>query len=142
MEKQLNMLLSDYVVMYHKLQNFHWNVKGKDFFQAHSKLEELYDHFKVAVDDVAEVMLMEGLQPVGTLSEFKQLATIAENSSVTITSLEVFNTVLADFKYLLQQVLRIKTEADTKNAYNISILMDDYIKNFSKTIWMLQQVMA
>ena len=36
----LNLLLSDLNVFYRKLQNYHWNIKGKDFFVCHAKLEE------------------------------------------------------------------------------------------------------
>ena len=36
----LNTFLSDLNVFYRKLQNYHWNIKGKDFFVIHGKLEE------------------------------------------------------------------------------------------------------
>ena len=35
---KLNQFLSDLAVFYRKVQNYHWNVKGKDFFEVHSKL--------------------------------------------------------------------------------------------------------
>ena len=141
MEKQLNILLSDYVSMYHKLQNYHWNIEGKDFFQVHAKLEELYDNFKEAIDEVAEVMLMEGYQPVGSMKDFSELTKIKEANNEHISSKDIFKTIIKDFEYFLKSVKEIKSEADNNNAYNISILMDDYIKNFSKTIWMVSQVL-
>ena len=42
MIEKLNKLLSDLNVFYRKLQNYHWNVKGHDFFTIHAKLEEYY----------------------------------------------------------------------------------------------------
>ena len=36
METKLNQLLADFVVEYHKLQTFHWPVKGKGFFTVHA----------------------------------------------------------------------------------------------------------
>ena len=36
----LNQLLADLNVLYRKVQNYHWNIKGKEFFQLHAKLEE------------------------------------------------------------------------------------------------------
>ena len=39
--KCLNEYLSDLKVFATKLQNYHWNVKGKDFFIMHQKLEEM-----------------------------------------------------------------------------------------------------
>ena len=41
--KELNQYLSDLAVFYRKLQNYHWNVKGSDFFVVHEKLEEYYN---------------------------------------------------------------------------------------------------
>ena len=63
MEQLLNNYLSDLVVEYHKLQNFHWYVKGKDFFQAHLKLEELYDGVNAAIDEVAEKLINDRWSP-------------------------------------------------------------------------------
>ena len=51
MEQKLNHFLADLAVEYHKLQNFHWYVKGKDFFTVHSKLEEYYDGISDMADD-------------------------------------------------------------------------------------------
>ena len=45
MEKKLNLLLADLVVEYHKLQNFHWYVKGKSslmIFDKHANLKYKY----------------------------------------------------------------------------------------------------
>ena len=39
----LNTFLSDLNVFYRKLQNYHWNIQGRDFFVIHPKLEEYYD---------------------------------------------------------------------------------------------------
>ena len=43
LEQCLNELLSDLNVFYRKLQNYHWNIQGNDFFVIYSKLEEYYD---------------------------------------------------------------------------------------------------
>ena len=45
MEKELNALLSDLVVEYHKLQSFHWYLKGSHFFDDHAKLESFYERY-------------------------------------------------------------------------------------------------
>ena len=41
--EDLNLFLANLNVFYRKLQNYHWNIKGEDFFNVHVKLEELYD---------------------------------------------------------------------------------------------------
>ncbi|MFV0381566.1 MAG: Dps family protein [Breznakia sp.] len=140
MEKQLNILLSDFVVEYHKLQNFHWYVKGKDFFQVHAKLEELYDHVNGAIDELAETMLMVDYTPLASLKDFSANATIQEADAKYITSDEVMKEVLSDFKALLKSIKALKHGAEDNNLDVVAILMDDYIKEFTKSIWMMSQV--
>ncbi len=126
MEKKLNALLSDLVVEYHKLQSFHWYLKGSHFFDDHAKLESFYDEIAEAVDAVAEAMLQQKLHE-------------AENEEVT--SEEAYTQVLADFEYLLKEVIVVKEAAEEEKNYFISALMDDYIASFSKNRWMLRQAL-
>ena len=41
--KEMNIQVSTWSVMYAKLHNYHWYVKGNQFFTLHTKFEELYD---------------------------------------------------------------------------------------------------
>ena len=68
--KDLNDFLSDLNIFYRKLQNYHWNVRGKDFFVLHSKLEEYYDEVNKQIDEIAEHILMLGEQPLGTMQDY------------------------------------------------------------------------
>ncbi|MBQ9624639.1 MAG: DNA starvation/stationary phase protection protein [Clostridia bacterium] len=141
MENSLNKLLADLVVEYHKLQHFHWYVKGSDFFTAHAKLEEYYDEINEAVDEVAEAMLMSGFKPVSTMKEFLSLTGIQEPSAGYVKSGDVYNAVLADFKYLLDSVKAVKAEAEKAGNDLVANKMDGYIDGFSKSIWMISQSM-
>lgn len=141
MGKQMNQLLANLVVEYHKLQNFHWYVKGKDFFQVHAKLEELYNYLLTAIDEVAESILMNEGKPLASLKAYLEEATIQEASMQAMTSLDVFKQVFDDFNVIFIQIKAIKQQADQENNYLISSLMDEYIQEFAKTIWMLQTVL-
>lgn len=103
MEKKLNHLLADLVVEYHKLQSFHWYLKGYQFFDDHAKLEEYYDAIAEAVDTVAEDMLMLGFKPESTMKGFLSISSIEEAKNQEVTSVEAYEAVLADFKYLLDE---------------------------------------
>ncbi|MCH4896439.1 DNA starvation/stationary phase protection protein [Marinilabiliaceae bacterium JC040] len=142
MENKMNQLLSDLVVEYHKLQNFHWYVKGPDFFQVHLKLEEMYNAINVAIDEVAEAMLMQGDKPYGNLKEFLSQTKIEEAQIGNVKSSVVWSEVLKDFKYLQDLCKDIKEEAGENKSSNIEQLMDGYISAFDKDIWMLNQVTA
>lgn len=141
MEKQLNKFLADLVVMYHKLQHFHWYVKGADFFEVHAKIEEYYDEINESVDDVAEVMLQCKFKPASTLKEFLKLSSITEPKAGFVNSATALKAILADYKHLLDSAKAIKVAADKANNYLVSAKADDYIEQFSKVIWMLGQTL-
>ena len=141
MEKELNALLSDLVVEYHKLQSFHWYLKGSHFFDYHAKLESFYDEIAEAVDAVAEAMLQQKLRPESTLKGFLAKTGIHEAENEEVASEEAYTRVLSDFEYLLKEVIAVKEAAEEKKNYLVSTLMDDYIASFSKNIWMLRQAL-
>lgn len=141
MENNLNEFLSNLVVEYHKLQNFHWYIKGKDFFTVHEKLEELYDQINEAIDEVAELILMSNGSPLGSLKDFLATSSIKEAQATYISSNDVFPAVLEDFNLLLSNAKDVKDAAEKEGQDAVSAQMDDYIKEFTKTIWMINQTL-
>lgn len=139
MEKKMNALLSDLVVFYHKLQSYHWYVKGNAFFQAHAKLEEYYDAINEQIDEVAETSLMSGFKPVSRVAEFTALTKIQETSGDYTDVNAVFSDILKDFKYLLKNAEELKADADKADNYLISAQMDDFIATYRKAVWMISQ---
>ena len=106
--KDLNDFLSDLNIFYRKLQNYHWNVRGKDFFVLHSKLEEYYDEVNKQIDEIAEHILMLGEQPLGTMQDYLNNTCIVEAKNEKITSQEIFTEVIKDLEKLLEDVKQIK----------------------------------
>lgn len=135
----LNVFLSDLNVFYRKLQNYHWNVYGKDFFVLHSKLEEYYDKVNEQIDEVAEHILMLGKQPLGTMQDYLNTTCIAEAKNEKIKICDVLKNVIADLETLLKKVTDIKKKADEQSLYGTSALMDEYIAEYMKNLWMLNQ---
>ncbi len=139
---KLNHLLANLVVEYHKLQNFHWYIKGSDFFTVHAKLEEYYNDINKAVDEVAESILMLEGQPLASLKDFTAHASIQEAAAQFVKSDVILAEVEKDYSLLLAEVIDIKKAADAEENFIISAMMDDYIKNFTKAVWMLKQLKA
>lgn len=139
---KLNHLLANLVVEYHKLQNFHWYIKGSDFFTVHAKLEDYYNDINKAVDEVAESILMLKGKPLASLKDFAANASIKEAEAQFIKSDIILAEVEKDYSLLLAEVIEIKKAADAEENFIISAMMDDYIKNFTKAVWMLKQVKA
>ena len=135
MVTSLNSFLADLNVFYRKLQNYHWNVYGKDFFVVHAKLEEYYDEVNKQIDEIAEHILMLGSQPLGTMQDYLNRTCIVEAKNEKIALCNVFENLIKDFETLLKKVTEIKKEADEQKQYATSALMDEYISNYMKTLW-------
>lgn len=141
MLNNLNTFLSDLNVFYRKLQNYHWNIKGKDFFTVHAKLEEYYNEVNELVDEIAEHILALGGQPLGTLKDYLNTTKITEAENKKIESTFVFNDIIKDYSTLLKDAVNIKDLADTNSESKTSALMDSIIENYTKKLWMLNQCM-
>lgn len=139
LKQSLNELLSDLNIFFRKLQNYHWNVEGMDFFIIHEKLEEYYNEVNVSIDEIAEHILILGGQPLGTMEDYLNIGTIVEAKNEKIKSEALLHNLINDFGMLLKKVIQIKEEADKQNQYGTSSLMDEYILEYEKKIWMLKQ---
>ena len=140
LENKLNEFLADLNIFYRKLQNYHWNIEGKDFFQVHVKLEELYDEINEQIDEIAEHIAILGGQPLGTMKDYLEKSSIKEAENKKIKSEEIYNNILSDYEELLKKTIEIKEKSENEKEYSTSSLKDDYIKEYGKIIWMLQSV--
>ncbi len=78
--KEMNVQVSTWSVMYSKLHNYHWYVKGHHFFTLHGKFEELYNEATLHMDEIAERILTLGGNPVATMKEHLDQSVVDEAS--------------------------------------------------------------
>ena len=138
----LNAFLCDLNVFYRKLQNYHWNIKGKDFFVIHEKLEEYYNEINEQIDEIAEHILSVDGQPLGTLNDYIKNTKIEEAKNEKVTCDVVFQELKKGFATLLADAIAIKKQADENSEYKTSAMMDELIEGYTKTLWMLKQTTA
>lgn len=134
--KQLNLLVADSQVLYTKLHNFHWNVKGPHFLQIHLKTEELYNHFALLYDSLAERVIQLGGTPFVTLKEILENTRIEEYPSTKFTTNELFQNLKNDFSFLLKEFNKLSTIIDGDSA--TTALVDEQITFLEKEIWMFE----
>ncbi|MBL7574259.1 Dps family protein [Staphylococcus saccharolyticus] len=101
--KQLNQQVANWTVAYTKLHNFHWYVKGPNFFSLHTKFEELYNEASQYVDDLAERILAIGGNPIGTLTESLNQSIVKE-SEKNYTAEEMVEELSKDFTNISKQL--------------------------------------
>ncbi len=136
---KLNEYLADLNVFYRKLQNYHWNIEGRDFFILHAKLEEYYNEINTQIDEVAEYILSIGGEPLGTMKDYLNVTKIVEARNEKVKSDVVYSEIIKDYTHLLECAKKIKQEADTISNEQTSTFMDEFIAEYIKTLWMLKQ---
>lgn len=138
--KKLEVVLSDTYALYLKTQNYHWHVKGPRFKSLHELFEMQYQELALAVDDIAERILIMGHKAPATFSQFNQLKTIKDgdsslNANQMVTELAKDNETLVKD---LNQAIKIAQE----NADEGSVtLLSDRIAAHEKARWMLASSM-
>ena len=137
--EDLNLFLANLNVFYRKLQNYHWNIKGEDFFNVHVKLEELYDDVNEQIDEIAEHILIIDGQPLGTMHDYLDITQIKEAQNEKISSKKIFEAILKDYCILSENATKVKEDADNERKYATSALMDEYLLDYGKKVWMIRQ---
>ena len=135
--KNLNEQLSDWNILFVKLHNYHWNVKGNDFFTLHEKFEALYDEVATYIDEVAERILALDAIPAGTLKEYLELSTLKEASGKE-SPREIVEQVVSDFKAVVMHARNgIEMAEAQADETTIDLLTQIHVA-LEKYIWLLK----
>lgn len=136
-ESVLNELTANLGVLYIKLHQHHFYVKGPHFYRLHELFEHLYDEVHTQLDAVAERVLMLDGKPVSTLGEFLSLATIEEAPYTSEKSAEtmVMETI-ADFSAIVNLLVKgIQLDEIDEVTQDMLIGMK---AGYDKQLWMLR----
>jgi len=131
----LNGLLADAVIFYYKLHNYHWNVRGPQFFTLHDKFEELYKEWADLADELAERVLALGGIPLPTLSIALQNAEVQEESGSPNAS-DMVAQVRADMHLQRDRMKRVSEMAQRAGDKSTENLIDEFLDSSAKHIWM------
>ncbi|KKI52870.1 MAG: DNA starvation/stationary phase protection protein [Staphylococcus equorum] len=139
--KVLNEQVANWTVAFTKLHNFHWYVKGPNFFSLHTKFEELYDEASQYIDDLAERILAAGGNPVATLKESLDLAIIDE-AGKGYKAEEMVEELSKDFENITKQ---LEEAIEVASAAEDDVTEDMFIgmkTNIDKHNWMLKSYLG
>ena len=138
LQNVLNERIADFSVLYFKLHRFHWFVQGSDFHTFHKIYEDLYNEVTLYIDEFAErVLALEGV-PIATLREYLNITGISEDGE-EVTPLQIGNTLLKDFSYIVEKLkLGIKV-SETEDDYVTSDLLTTTMASIQKHMWMIRQ---
>ncbi len=99
----VNKQVANWTVLYVKLHNYHWFVKGANFFTLHEKFEEFYTEAALHIDELAERLLALQGAPVATMKECLELSSIKEAEG-NETAEQMVQTIHDDFTLLAEEL--------------------------------------
>lgn len=133
----LNTLLSSYQIQYMNARGFHWNIKGREFFELHQKFEEIYTLLLEKVDEIAErILTIEG-NPLHAFSDYLETSKIQEAKGIS-NGTQALETLLDGYTTLISMQREILAQAGEAEDEGTAALMSDYIKEQEKLVWMLK----
>ncbi len=132
----LNKLLANFQLYYQNLRGLHWNIKGKNFFELHTKFEELYTDSQLKIDLIAErILTLQGV-PLHTFEDYTKAAKVpvGKNISKDVESVQLVVDSLSELLKIEREILDLSDEAEDEGTNS---MMSDFIAEQEKTIWML-----
>ncbi len=132
----LNSLLANYQVFYMNTRGYHWNIKGKEFFELHAKFEEIYIDLQTKIDELAERILTLDVQPLHSFSQYLEISQIKQHTNAT-DGVSTMKGLVEGFSSLISQQRHVLAFASEVGDEGSAALMSDYIREQEKLIWML-----
>ncbi|TVY10795.1 Dps family protein [Paenibacillus cremeus] len=137
----LNTQIANWSLLFIKLHNYHWYVKGPQFFTLHVKFEELYTEGALHVDNLAERLLALKGQPVATMRGVLEKATIKEANG-SETAEQMVRAIADDFTTLigeLKEGMGIAVEAGDETTGDMLLAIHSALE---KHVWMLESFLG
>lgn len=135
-QEHLNRQIANWSVLYIKLHNYHWYVKGSQFFTLHAKFQELYEEAALHVDEIAERLLAVKGQPIATMGEILKESTIKEASGKENAE-QMVDQLISDFTTVIDELkegMQAAEEADDETTADMLLAIHTSLE---KHVWML-----
>lgn len=134
-----NHILANIHTLHVKLHQYHWYVKGPQFFALHEKFEELYDENEEWFDRLAEVLLSNGQKPISTTEQFLKYTLLKEDGADKYLSAErMVENLVDDYRTTRDLTTRTIAMANEAGEDVLEDALIGYKATIDKTIWMLQ----
>ncbi|MCV3387135.1 DNA starvation/stationary phase protection protein [Campylobacter sp. IFREMER_LSEM_CL2256] len=135
--KQLLQLQADAHSLWIKFHNYHWNVKGLQFFSIHEYTEKAYEEMAELFDDCAERALQLGEKAIVCSKTLLENAKTPKAQKDCFTPVEVLELIREDYKYLLAEFKKLNEEAEKASDTTTAAFAQENIAKYEKVLWML-----
>ncbi|AKS39323.1 general stress protein [Anoxybacillus gonensis] len=137
----VNKQIANWNVLYVKLHNYHWYVKGPQFFTLHTKFEELYNEAALHIDELAERLLALGGKPLATMKEYLAVASVQEAKG-NETAEEMVAEIVRDFETMIEELKDGMNYAGEINDETTGDMLLGIHQSLEKHVWMLKSFLG
>lgn len=138
---EMNILLANFQVYYQKLRNFHWNIRGENFFELHEVFEKMYTDAHEKIDILAERIQTLKYRPLSLLKKYLESAEIKEVDAF-VDDKQMMEIVLKDQATLLKSINRATNKAIAAQDEGTLHLLRNFQLTIEKQSWMIDMWLA
>lgn len=138
LEQALNKALANTFAFYLKIQGFHWNVEGPDFFQYHNFFQEIYTDVYGAIDPLAEHIRACGYYAPGTMSDMLRLTDITETNMNGQPAVMMTKNLLQANELVILSLYQAYQAAESAKELGLANFIQDRIDIHNKHSWFLK----
>lgn len=134
---QLNKQTANWAVLYMKLHQYHWFVKGQKFFELHEKFEEYYNEAAAYLDELAERTLTLGGKPISTMKQCIESASIKESDPPSGAD-QMVKQLISDYTTVIEESAALMQAAESENDPGTADVLLKIKSELEKHVWMLK----
>jgi starvation-inducible DNA-binding protein len=133
----LRKLLSDYYMFYVKIQNYHWNVEGSEFFIWHKQFEDQYNDLAEAIDTVAELIRDIGYKVPANFETYLKYSSIGHgNENFNLN--DMISDVIEGHKAIVNTLQTTLEAAQNDKDEVVADFVIERMVYHRKVLWMLK----
>ena len=129
--------LADTYALYLKTQNFHWNVRGPEFYSLHLLFEKQYEELAEAVDEIAERIRALGFYVDASFSGFQNKTSVKEETRV-LTSKDMLKELIEGHEVLIRGVRKVAEIGDKDGDFATVDMIGRRLGAHEKMAWFLR----
>ncbi|MFT4309341.1 MAG: Dps family protein [Candidatus Woesearchaeota archaeon] len=137
----LHIVLANQHVLYQKLRNYHWNVKGKHFMTLHELFEEHYNELSNDIDEIAERIRSLGHYARGTMTEYIKMATLTEMPGEYPDEEGMITELLSDYEAIIVHLRKTSDVCAENNDKGSEDMIIGIMQKHEKQSWMIRSIL-
>lgn len=135
--QQLLQIQADAHHLWIKFHNYHWNVKGLQFFSIHEYTEKAYEEMAELFDSCAERILQLGGKAIVCRKTLMQSSKSPKVDKDSFSAVEVLELLKKDYEYLLAEFKKLNEAAEKESDTTTAAFAQENIAKYEKILWML-----